>query len=239
MNIQSEKISYQEGGVNFHGHYFWDDEAKGKRPCILVVHDWAGCNDFAKNKAKELVEMGYVSFAVDMYGEGKIVTNTEDKMALMGPLKENRPLLRKRILAAFNTAKKLRGVDDQRIAGIGFCFGGLCLLDLARTGADIKAVVSFHGSLIPAEHLPNKKITAQLLVLHGYDDPMVPPTQVISFADEMTKAEAQWQINMYGHAKHGFMNPQAHDEKLGIIYNKNAAERAWQAMGNFFVEVLK
>lgn len=237
MEIKSQKITYQDGNTKCEGYFAWDNNQKGKRPGVMIAPDWSGCGVFAKNKAEKLAELGYVGFAIDMYSEGQTPATTEERMALMGPLKENRALLRQRIMAAFQTAQQIEQIDPTRIAAMGFCFGGLCALDLARNGADVKGVVSFHGLLLPG-NLPNKKITAKVLVLHGYDDPMVPPEQVLAFAKEMTDSKVDWQIDMYGNTKHAFTNPQAHDTNLGLIYDKNADKRSWIAMKDFFAEVL-
>ncbi|MCP0914522.1 MULTISPECIES: dienelactone hydrolase family protein [Legionella] len=208
-------------------------------PAVLIVHDWSGRNEFACRKAEELAKLGYIGFAVDVFGQARIGKTTEEKMALMQPFVEDRALLRERLLAAFNAVKEMPGVATQRIAVIGFCFGGLCALDLARSGADIAGAVSFHGLLHKPENLSANVIKAKILALHGYDDPMVPPAQVDEFCQEMTAANVDWQVYMYGHTKHAFMNPQAQDEKLGTIYNPQTEHRAWLAMQNFLQEIFK
>jgi dienelactone hydrolase len=147
--------------------------------------------------------------------------------------------LRRRIRSAFDAVLAMSEVDDQRIAIIGFCFGGLCALDLARTGVEIKGVVSFHGLLSKPAHLKSQTIKAKILALHGYDDPMVSPKDVNEFCQEMTEADVDWQVHMYGHTQHAFTNPQAHDEKLGTIYNEVAAQRSWLAMTHFLQEIFQ
>ena len=158
-------------------------------------------------------------------------------MALMQPLVHDRGLLKERILAAFKTVAALPEVDSDRIAAIGFCFGGLCVLDLARTGAPAKGVVSFHGLLNAPAGLAPHEITAKVLALHGYDDPMVKPDAVNTFCQEMNAAQADWQVHMYGHVQHAFANPQAHDHQLGTVYNAQAEQRSIQAMQNFLQEL--
>lgn len=235
--LQTKKIEYRDGDVILEGYCAFDNRTSGKKPAVLVAHDWSGRNDFACQKAEKLAEMGYVGFALDMYGQGKTGKTTEEKMALMQPLISDRAALRKRILAAFETVDKLEFVNNAKIGAIGFCFGGLCALDLARSGAEVKGVVSFHGLLSAPENLPNKSIRAKILALHGHDDPMVQPDQVAAFQKEMTAASVDWQIHIYGNTKHAFTNPMANDQELGLIYNKLAEKRSWISMTNFFTEI--
>jgi len=234
--MYTANFSYQHGEQELNGYLAYIDDGK-KRPAVLVVHDWTGRNEFACNKAKMLAEMGYVGFAVDMYGNGRVGNTTEEKIALMQPLLDDRLLLRARISSALDALITIAEVDDTRIAAIGFCFGGLCVLDLARTGASILGAVSFHGLLAAPDNLPSNKIKSKILALHGYDDPMVSPEQVNDFCQEMTKSSVDWQIHMYGNTKHGFSNPEAHDKVLGTIYNPSAERRSLQAMSNFLEEL--
>ncbi|KGP62647.1 DeoR faimly transcriptional regulator [Legionella norrlandica] len=206
-------------------------------PAVLVAHDWTGRGEFACQKAKLLAEMGYIGFALDMYGQGRLGSNNDEKMALMQPLANDRLFLRKRLCAALEAIKTIPIIDTTRIAIIGFCFGGLCALDMARSGADIKGAVSFHGLLNKPDNLKSEKIKAKVLVLHGYDDPLAKPEQVQAFCQEMTEANVDWQMHMYGHVKHAFTNPVAHDESLGLIYDETAARRSWQAMHQFLQEI--
>lgn len=229
--------SYQQGAQALQGYLAYEPTT-GKKPAVLVVHDWSGLNDFAKAKAESLAALGYVGFAVDMYGEGRTGNTNEQKMALMQPLVHDRALLKERILAAYKTVAALPEVDSDRIAAIGFCFGGLCVLDLARAGAPVQGVVSFHGILNPPTGLAPHEITAKVLVLHGYDDPMVKPDAVNTFCQEMNAAQADWQVHMYGQVQHAFTNPLAHDHALGTVYNARAEERAMQSMQQFLAEVL-
>lgn len=238
MSSEKQKINYQDGDVVLEGYCAVDYSKTGKKPAVLVFHDWSGRNEFAQKKAEQLAELGYIGFAVDMYGNGKIGTTTEEKQELMNPLASNRGLLRQRALAAFEAVKKLPDVDVDRMGAIGFCFGGLCALDLARSGADLRGVVSFHGLLHKPENLADKKIVAKVLAMHGHDDPMVKPEQVLAFETEMTEQQVDWQVHAYGGTQHGFTNPLAKDAKLGIIYNELAAKRSWIAMKIFFEEVL-
>lgn len=228
---------YNDKQQELHGFLAYDEKIDTPRPTVLIAHDWSGRNDFACIKAQELAQMGYVGFALDMFGKAHVAVELEDKQALIEPLLADRALLQQRITAALTETRSLPQVDPNRIAVIGFCFGGLCALDLARSGAKIQGVVSFHGLLNKPEIPLAKEIEAKILVLHGYDDPMVKPEEVQSFCQEMTKAKADWQVHMYGQVQHGFTNPLAHDSKLGIEYNQIAAQRAWLSMMNFLREI--
>lgn len=236
--MESKKVKYEEGGVTFEAYVAYDEKQKGKTPLVLVAHDWRGRGDFACQKADELAKLGYTAFAIDLYGNAKTGSTTEENQKLMQPLTEDRNLLQKRLLASYNTAKSLPMIDSSRIGAIGFCFGGLCVIDLARTGIDLKGVVSFHGLLKPPpSDVPQSTIKAKILVLQGYEDPMVSAKDIEHFQTEMTKAQVDWQMHIYSHTQHGFTNPIAHDTKLGIIYNELAARRSWQEMKDFFVEI--
>lgn len=214
-----------------------DDTRPGNKPLVLIAPTWAGRNAFALEVAEKLADLGYAGFALDMYGNGQVGTSDEHCASLMMPLMQDRSVLRERLLAGLNCAMSQDGVDTSRVAIIGYCFGGLCALDLARSGAAIKAAVSFHG-LLGAPALPEHAIQAKVLVLHGYDDPWVKPEAMCEFADEMTQAGVDWQIHAYGHTKHAFTNPQATDPNSANLYNPTVALRAWQAMLAFFGEVL-
>lgn len=235
--MKGNDYPYQHGQQKLIGYRAYNPRQTGKRPAVLVVHDWSGRNDFACAKAEWLAELGYLGFAVDMYGEGKTGNTTEEKSALMQPLVSDRALLRDRLLAALTTLGQMPEVDSQRIAVIGFCFGGLCALDLARSGVELAGAVSFHGLLSAPDELPTRPVKAKILALHGYEDPMVRPEAVEAFCQEMTAAKADWQVHCYGNTYHAFTNPLAHDPKLGLFYNSLAERRAFQAMENFLTEV--
>lgn len=236
--LKTEYIEYNDNDVVLEGYYVYDDQIKEKKPAVLVAHDWSGKNDFARQKAEKLAQLGYVGFALDMYGKGKAGNTNEEKTALMQPLMKDRAKLQQRIVSAYTAIKKLDRVDSQSIGAIGFCFGGLCVLDLARSGVDVKAVVSFHGLLTAPENIPAHNIKAHVLVLHGFNDPMVTPEHVTAFGNEMTQAKVDWQVHMYGNAMHGFTNPEANDPQFGTVYDKKADSRSWQAMVSFLKEVL-
>lgn len=235
--MHTSNYIYHDGELELHGFVAYDKTVNTPRPAVLVVHDWSGNNDFACHQAKELAKLGYVGFAVDMYGEGREGHTLDEKKALMEPLLNDRGLLLQRVQAGLDAVKTIAEVDVNQIAVIGFCFGGLCALDLVRSGADIVGAVSFHGLLNKPDNAFAKTIQAKVLVLHGYDDPMVPPEQVKDFCREMTEAKIDWQVYAYGHTKHAFTNPNAHNNELGTVYNAKAVARAWLSMQHFLKEI--
>ena len=236
MNIITKTITYQAEAMSCQGVLAYTQTTE-KRPLVLVAHDWSGCNEFAVSKAKEIASLGYVGFALDMYGHGRFGATKEEKSAMMQPLIQDRALLLTRIKAAYQVASVLPEVDASKIGGIGFCFGGLCVLDLARSGIPLNGVVSFHGALnAPQMHL-SKEIKSKILVLHGADDPMVTNDMVFAFAREMNERHADWQIHIYSNTMHAFTNPDANDPSFGTVYNPVSTARAWQSMQDFFVEV--
>ncbi len=236
--LQTQKIEYRDQDVVLEGYCAYDDSAPVKKPAVIVAHDWSGRNDFACQKAEELAELGYVGFALDMYGKGLLGKSNEEKQSLMMPLLNNRDLLRRRVLAALETVSRLDYVNTAKIGAIGFCFGGLCALDLARADVDVRGVVSFHGNLTPPPGKNPTPTRTKILVLHGHDDPLVPPALVTTFENEMTKVRADWQLHIYSNTQHAFTNPHANDTNLGLIYNNLTAKRSWMAMKNFLDEVL-
>ncbi|WP_020160696.1 MULTISPECIES: dienelactone hydrolase family protein [Methylobacter] len=237
MAIISNTIGYMDGDVQLEAFFAFDDALSGRRPAVLINHAWGGRDEFVAEKARKLAELGYVGFALDMYGKGVLGSGPEENARLMQPFMADRALLQKRIQAALYAVKQLPWVDDSKIAAIGFCFGGLCVLDLARTGADIKGVVSFHGLLGAPDNTRGTAIKAKVLALHGHDDPMVSPEQVLAFEQEMTEAGADWQVHAYGHTMHAFTNPVANDPAFGTVYQADADRRSWQAMQNFLAEL--
>ncbi|MGQ3887877.1 dienelactone hydrolase family protein [Legionella sp. CNM-1927-20] len=235
--MHTSNYLYHDGEQELYGFLAYDDRHSQPRPAVLVAHDWSGRNDFSCQKAKMLARMGYVGFALDMYGHARIGETVDEKMGLMQPLAADRGMLRARIRAAFDALIAMPEVDSTKVAAIGFCFGGLCVLDLARSGAELKGVVSFHGLLNKPTDLENQTIQAKVLILHGFEDPMVKPDQVRQFCHEMTAANVDWQVHVYSNTKHSFSNPEANDEKLGTIYNPVAEKRSLQAMTNFLQEI--
>ena len=237
MAIITNTINYVDGDTLLEGFFAFDDEIQGQRPAVLISHPWAGRSEFTENKARELAKLGYVGFALDMYGAGKLGQTDAECSSLMNPLIADRSLLQRRISAALANVRLLPWVNDKKIAAMGFCFGGLCVLDLARIGANVKGVVSFHGNLTPPNNLEHSNISAKVLVLHGHADPLVPPEQVAAFEREMTQAGVDWQLHSYGNTVHAFTNPLASDFAAGYQFSANANRRSWQAMENFFTEI--
>jgi dienelactone hydrolase len=238
MAVTTQAIDYSHNDVQLEGFFAYDDKRAQPMPAVLISHAWGGRDEFVCNKARKLAELGYAAFALDMYGKGIIGSGPEENARLMNPFMNDRRLLQDRITAALETVRKLPQVDPKRIAAMGFCFGGLCVLDLARTGADLRGVVSFHGLFLPPGNTQGNKIKAKVLVLHGHDDPMAPPDQVASLARELTEAEADWQIHIYGNTLHAFTNPLANDRSFGTVYDETADRRSWESLRNFLAEVL-
>jgi dienelactone hydrolase len=237
MALVTNTIHYVDKDTRLEGFFAYDNSSSERLPAVLISHAWGGRDDFVMQKAEQLAEMGYFAFALDMYGEGKTGSTEQEKIALMQPFMDDRAILQQRINAALYAVTSLPWVNDQQIAAIGFCFGGLCVLDLARSGANIKGVVSFHGLLNKPDFVTDNTISAKVLALHGYDDPMNPPTILTEFFDEMTHLKVDWQLHNYGNTQHAFSNPLANDPKLGLIYNSVAEQRAWLSMQNFLSEI--
>lgn len=236
--LKTKLIEYQDEDRIFEGYLAYND-THDKKPAVLVAHDWSGKNEFACHKANQLAELGYIGFAIDMFGKGQLGHTTEEKKALIQPLMQDRRLVQKRMLAALNLITSLDIVKTESIGAIGFCFGGLCVLDLARSGVDIKGIVSFHGLLQAPPSSEPLSIKSKILALHGFDDPMVPPDHVIAFGQEMTRAKVNWELNMYGNTMHAFTNPKANDPDFGTVYHAEVAQRAWLTMVTFFAELFK
>jgi dienelactone hydrolase len=236
--LQSQYLDYFDGDVRLQGYLAYDDARPGPLPAVLVAHTWAGRNDFVLDKANQLAALGYAGFALDLYGDAKVGEGAEACSALMMPFMEDRALLQRRMLAALAAVRGFPEVDAGRVAAMGFCFGGLCVLDLARTGADLRGVASFHGLLKPPGNTAGRSIGAKVLVMHGHDDPMVPVADVVALEEELTQAGADWQVHAYGHTVHAFTNPQANDPGCGTVYNAAADRRSWQSLVNFLAEVL-
>lgn len=230
--MTSEKISYFQDNRELQATVFYPKHTK-KAPLVLIFPAWNGKDAWIEGKAKWLAELGYIGFAVDMYGQGKVGSSNEENAQLMAPFLEDRLYLQKRATAALECAKSL---GPSGIAAMGFCFGGLCALDLARSGVNIQGVISFHGLLIPLP-FPSQPIFPKILVLHGYEDPMVSTEQILVFEKEMAEQKADWQLHIYGNTMHAFTNPQANDPKMGTVYQPLAEKRAFLTLQSFLKEL--
>jgi len=236
--MREQYIEYRDGDALLEGFLCYDEALPGPRPAVLICHAWGGRDDFVERKARRLAWQGYACFALDNYGKGKRGTNPQESSLLMTPFMDDRKRLLKRLQAGLAAAKALPIIDSKRIAVMGFCFGGLCALDLARSGADIRGAVSFHGMLKPSG-LTEPKIRAKVLMLHGYDDPLAPPEDVLAVAREFTEAGADWQLHAYGQTVHAFTNPVAQNRAGGMQYDESADRRSWHALEEFLGEALK
>lgn len=237
MSIATRPVEYEDGGQRFEAFVAWDSGAGERRPGVLIAHAWRGCGEQERAKAEQLAELGYVGFALDLYGKGNRGGSVGENRKLMQPFMDDRTLLQRRMQLALRVIREQTEVDGPRVAAIGFCFGGLCVLDLARTGADISGVVSFHGLFRPPGNTAGNRIRAKVLVLHGWDDPMAPPDALLELGHELTAMQADWQIHAYGNAMHAFTNPGANDPEFGTVYHADADRRSWQAMQAFLAEL--
>lgn len=237
MTIQTRQVEYRDHDIELEAYMAWDDSSNDRRPGVLISHAWAGLGEFEENKAERLAELGYAGFALDLYGKGVQGSNPEQNSALMQPLLDDRAMLQRRMQLALEVFRKQKEVDAERVAAMGFCFGGLCVLDLARTGADILGAASFHGLFGSPGNTGDNKISAKVLVMHGWDDPMATPDQVLSLADELSTMGADWQIHAYGNTQHAFSNPAADDPDMGTVYNADADRRSWQSLQLFLAEI--
>ena len=239
-DVRTEVIEYKQGDAVLEGYLAYDDAVKGKRPSVLIVHEWMGVNPYVKKRAEQLAKLGYVAFAADIYGKGVRPKNSDEAAAESKKYKTDRQLMRARVNAGLDVLKKHKLVDTKRTAAIGYCFGGTTVLELARGGADINGIVSFHGGLDSLNPNDAKNIKGKVLALHGGDDPFVPAEQVAAFQDEMRKANVDWHMVVYGGAVHSFTNPDAgNDNSKGAAYNEKADKRSWEDMKQFFSEIFK
>ncbi|MDD4955692.1 MAG: dienelactone hydrolase family protein [Candidatus Omnitrophica bacterium] len=237
-NIHTETVEYKQGNTVLQGYLAYDDTLKDKAPAVLIVHEWTGIGPYVKKRAEQLASLGYVAFAIDIYGKGIRPKNKEGAEIQAAIYRSNRKLMREHAQAGLEQIKKYNFVDTKRIAAIGYCFGGGVSLELARSGADIAGVVSFHGNLDTPNPEDAKNIKTKILICHGADDKIVAWEQVAAFRKEMQDAHANWQMNIYSNAVHSFTNPDSGDNpSSGIAYNKEADMRSWGAMKLFFKEI--
>lgn len=230
-------VEYEHEGTRLEGLLAVGDAA-GPVPGVVIAHAWGGRGEQEDETARRLAAEGYAGFALDLYGPGVRGTNRDENAALIAPFLARRSMLQGRMASSVKALQSQDEVDSRRIAAIGFCFGGLCVLDLARSGADVRGVVSLHGLFTPPEPAPGVPIRAKVLALHGHDDPMVPVAAVNALENELTGAGADWQIHVYGGTMHAFTNPKANDPNFGTVYNAAADRRAWASTMAFLAEVL-
>ncbi len=238
--VITKAVAYNDGDAELEGFIAWDNSINGKRPGVLVVHEWTGLNDYAKMRCRQLAEMGYIAFAVDMYGKGIRPQSSDEALKQANIYRSDRLLMRRRVTAGLNILLKNELCDSKRIAAIGYCFGGGTVLELARSGAAIAGVVSFHGNLDTPDPAIAKNIRCKVLVCHGADDPYVSRDQVEAFFDEMRAAGVDYQFIAYSGAVHAFTNPNSGDDlSRGAAYNANADRRSWEHMKMFFAELFE
>jgi len=238
LSLQSRLVEYGDCETTFEGMLAWDDTRKAPGPGVLVCHTIRGRTTFEEGKAKDLARLGYVAMAADVYGASELGCGDTAARSNMDALLADRALLQRRLTLALETMTRQPEVDAAKTAAIGFCFGGLCALDLARIGAPLLGVVSFHGLFGAPGNASGNKTSAGILVLHGWDDPMATPDAVVALGKELSALEADWQIHGYGRTMHAFTNPAASDRQRGTLYDAAADRRSWVAMKNFLEEKL-
>lgn len=240
--LKEENITYTGDGVTMNGYVVYDESKEGKRPGIIVIHEWWGLNDYAKGRARQLAELGYIAMAMDMYGNGKTADNPDSAGKLATPFYQNPQMMQARFDAALEKLKSYPQTDTGKMASMGYCFGGGLSLNLARLGKDLKGVVSFHGSLLGVP-LDKNKLKADILVCHGAADPFVPQEEVNKFKQQMDSAGAKYTFKAYEGAVHAFTNPNAtamgEKFKIPIKYDAAADTASWNDMKEFFVKIFK
>jgi dienelactone hydrolase len=238
QELHTEEVRYEGAGASMEGFLARPQAAIGKLPVVIVVHDWNGIDEYERRRCRMLAELGYLAFAADVYGREVRPKTMQESAAASGALKGNRPLLRQRLDAALEAVGKMEHADPSRVAVIGYCSGGTAALEMARSGADIVGAVSFHGGLDSPTPADAANIRGKILVLHGADDPMVPPSEMEAFMKEMRDARVDWQLIAYGGAVHSFTEPRAgSDRTRGAAYDERADRRSWEHMRLFLNEV--
>ncbi len=236
--LVTQPIAYTHDGVALEGYLAYDDAVSGKMPGVLVVHEWWGLNDYARKRAEKLAGMGYVAFALDMYGKGKSTEHPDQAAAWMKAVNGNMDQWLARANAGLEVLKRQPQVDTSRMAAIGYCFGGATVQVLAYGGADLKGVVSFHGSLIPPSPEQATQTRAKILICHGAQDPMNQPDAMSTYVTAMNDSSIDWQLIAYGNTRHSFTNPDADKRGMAALaYSPSADRRSWQHMVFFFNEI--
>jgi len=236
--VKTRAVTYQQGGVQLKGYVAWDDGSQAARPGVLVLPEWWGVTNYPKRRARELAQLGYVAMVADLYGEGKHTADPKQAGRWAHQLHSDRKLMRQRAAAGLAELVKQPHVDKQKLAAIGYCFGGGAAVELAYTGADLKGIVSFHGHPQPAGPGDAQRVKAKMLILHGGADPTMSPQQLEAFFKSIDKAGVDWQLIVYSGAKHAFTNPGVDRYHLSAAkYNAEADHRSWKAMKQFFAEI--
>ena len=235
--LVTKTIEYKQGDTTLEGYLAYDDSFSGKRPGVLIVHQWMGLTDYEENRAAMLANLGYVAFCADIYGKGIRPQNYKDAGAEASKYKTDRALLRLRVNVGLDELKKCELVDTQRVAAIGYCFGGTTVIELARSGAELNGIVSFHGGLDSPTPADGKNIKCKVLVCHGADDPFEKAEDLAAFEKEMRDADVDWRLIKYGGAVHSFTQPMANGSLPGAKYNARADKRSWADMKSFFAEI--
>jgi dienelactone hydrolase len=236
--IVTRPVSYMQDGTALEGYLAYDDAISGKAPGVLVVHEWWGLNDYARERAEKLAQLGYVAFAVDMYGKGKVTKHPDQAATWMKEINSNMDKWQKRALAGLEVLKKQPHVDPHRIAAIGYCFGGATVQVLAYNGADLKGIVSFHGSLVPPSAEQAERTRAKFLICHGALDSLNAPEALSAYITALNASTIDWQLVAFGNTRHSFTNPDAGKYSMSALaYSPSSDRRSWQYMKFFFKEI--
>lgn len=239
-NIKTEEVRYQHGDLECHGYLAWDDSVEGPRPGVLVLHEWWGLNDYARERTRQLAELGYLAFAADIYGEGKTVDHPQDAGAMSGKVRENVADWRQRAVKALEVLKARPNCLPDQVAAIGYCFGGATALQLGYTGADLKSIATFHAALPTPSDAEAEAIKAEVLICHGADDTFVSEEAVNSLKEQLSEADVEFEFIAYPGARHSFTVPSADEHGLeGLKYDEAADRKSWEEMKQLFERTLQ
>ncbi len=236
--IQTKTVEYRDGDVELQGYLFWDDTSEEKRPGIIVVHEWWGLNDYARQRAEMLASLGYVAFAIDMYGKDQVTRHADEAGGWMKQITANVDTWQRRALLGLNLLRDEPTVDPERLGAIGYCFGGATVMQMAYAGANLRGVVSFHGSLPVPTPEQAKQVKSRALIAHGSADSFAPQERVLAFQKALDEAAVNWEMTIFGGARHGFTNPGAGEYGIeALAYDSNADRRSWELMQSFFADI--
>lgn len=234
--MKTYELEYQHENITCKGYVAEPENRSENTPVVMFVHMWSGRVSFVDEKAKLATQKGYIGFAIDMYGNGKTGNSVEENTALMTPFMKNREMMQSRVQAGFEAIKQIPNADISRVVAIGYCFGGLCVQDLARVNSDVKGVVSVHGLMKQAPNISQGLFKSKVLLLHGSDDPMVSDDDWVALRKELNQAGCDWQKHNFGGVMHAFTNPQANDKEMGTVYNESANNRTDKLIADFIEE---